>query len=141
MLGRGMSTMSDEGQHFTNRAICKLAFELAYNIKKNLRRADGSLCTFADWFCGTGGFASAFVKGVQQKLGPVDWKKEQGAVCCQDMSVSFLTTAMLNMLILTGVPFSAENFHNGNSLTEPVVRGPQAPFRNRLVDYLFMNPP
>jgi type I restriction-modification system DNA methylase subunit len=43
MLGRGMSTMSDEGQYFTNRSICKLAFKLAYDIKKNLRRADGTL--------------------------------------------------------------------------------------------------
>ena len=48
MLGRGMSTMSDEGQYFTNRTICRLAFKLAYGIKKTLRRDDGTLCTFAD---------------------------------------------------------------------------------------------
>lgn len=76
MLGRGMSTMSDEGQYFTNRTICKLAFKLCYDIKKTLRRSDGSLCTFADWFCGTGGFPAAYVKGVKDVLGDsVNWKK------------------------------------------------------------------
>jgi hypothetical protein len=33
MLGRGMSTMQDEGQYFTNRSICDLAFRLALGIK------------------------------------------------------------------------------------------------------------
>ena len=67
MLSRGMSTMSDEGQYFTNRKICQLAFELAYKIKNTVRRRDGSLCTFADWFCGTGGFPAEYVKGVTEK--------------------------------------------------------------------------
>ena len=46
----GTSTMGTEGQFFTNRKICKLAFTLSYRIKGNLRRVDRSLCTFADWF-------------------------------------------------------------------------------------------
>ena len=141
MLGRGMSTMSDEGQYFTNRAICKLAFKLAYDIKKNLRRADGSLCTFADWFCGTGGFPAEFIKGVKENLPSVDWKKDSDSIYCQDMNLSSVTTTLLNMLILTGIPFSGEKIRGSNSFSEPITTGSGAPFNGLTIDYCFMNPP
>jgi type I restriction-modification system DNA methylase subunit/restriction endonuclease S subunit len=141
MLGRGMSTMSDEGQYFTNRAICKLAFKLAYDIKKNLRRADGSLCTFADWFCGTGGFPAEFIKGVKENLPSVDWKKDSGSIYCQDMNLSSVTTTLLNMLILTGIPFSGDKIRGSNSFSEAITTGSGAPFIGVMIDYCFMNPP
>lgn len=141
MLGRGMSTMSDEGQYFTNRAICRLAFKLAYDIKKTLRRADGTLCTFADWFCGTGGFPAEYVKGVKANLVGVDWKKECGAIYCQDMNLSSITTTLLNMLILTGIPFSGDKIHGSNSFSDAITTGATAPFPGLTVDYCFMNPP
>lgn len=141
MLGRGMSTMSDEGQYFTNRAICKLAFKLTYDIKKNLRRADGSLCTFADWFCGTGGFPAEFIKGVKENLPSVDWKKDFTSIYCQDMNLSSVTTTLLNMLILTGIPFSGEKIRGSNSFSEPITTGSGAPFNGLTIDYCFMNPP
>jgi type I restriction-modification system DNA methylase subunit len=141
MLGRGMSTMSDEGQYFTNRAICKLAFKLAYDIKKTLRRSDGSLCTFADWFCGTGGFPAEYVKGVKANLKDVDWKKDSGSVYCQDMNLSSVTTTLLNLLILTGIPFSNDKIRGSNSFTESIITGASAPFSGLTVDYSFMNPP
>ena len=141
MLGRGMSTMSDEGQYFTNRSICKLAFKLAYDIKKTLRRPDGSLCTFADWFCGTGGFPAEYIKGVKATLGSVDWKKECNSIYCQDMNLSSVTTTLLNMLILTGVPFSGNTIRGSNSFNDPITIGPSAPFKSLTIDYCFMNPP
>jgi len=141
MLGRGMSTMSDEGQYFTNRIICKLAFKLAYDIKKTLRRADGSLCTFADWFCGTGGFPAEYVKGVKATLGSVDWSKECNSIYCQDMNLSSVTTTLLNMLILTGVPFSGNTIRGSNSFNDSITMGPSAPFKGLTIDYCFMNPP
>jgi type I restriction-modification system DNA methylase subunit/restriction endonuclease S subunit len=141
MLGRGMSTMSDEGQYFTNRDICKLAFNLAYGIKKNLRREDGSLCTFADWFCGTGGFPAEFVKGVKANLSPIDWKKDCGSVYCQDMNLSSVTTTLLNMLILTGVPFNGDKIRGSNSFSDAITTGAGAPFDGLTIDYCFMNPP
>ena len=145
MLSRGMSTMSDEGQYFTNRKICHVAFELAYKIKKSVYRSDGSLTTFADWFCGTGGFPAEFVKGVAQKSIEegklIDWKKCSGSVYCQDMNGSSVTTTLLNMLILTGVPFSSKNIRSGNSFTDPIVFGDAAPHKDIKIDYCFMNPP
>jgi len=141
MLGRGMSTMSDEGQYFTNRTICRLAFKLAYDIKKSLRRADGSLCTFADWFCGTGGFPAEYVRGVKTHLADIDWKKECGAVYCQDKNLSSVTTTLLNMLILTGIPFSSDKIRESNSFSDPITTGAGAPFTGLTVDYCFMNPP
>jgi type I restriction enzyme S subunit len=141
MLGRGMSTMPDEGQYFTNRTICKLAFKLAYGIKKDLRRSDGSLCTFADWFCGTGGFPAEYVKGVNANLKDVDWKKDAGSVFCQDMNLSSVTTTLLNMLILTGIPFSSEKIRGSNSFSDAIITGATPPFPGLVVDYCFMNPP
>ena len=141
MLGRGMSSMADEGQYFTNRDICKLAFKLAYGIKNTLRRPDGSLCTFADWFCGTGGFPAEYIKGVNAALGSVDWKKDCKSIYCQDMSSSSVTTTLLNMLILTGVPFSNDNIRSSNSFNDPITMGHFAPFKNLSIDYCFMNPP
>ena len=141
MLGRGMSTMSDEGQYFTNRIICKLAFKLSYEIKKTLRRPDGTLCTFADWFCGTGGFPAEYVKGVKATLGSVDWSEECNSIYCQDMNLSSVTTTLLNMLILTGVPFSGNTIRGSNSFNDSITLGPSAPFKFLTIDYCFMNPP
>ena len=145
MLSRGMSTMADEGQYFTNRKICQLAFDLAYNIKNTVRRKDGSLCTFADWFCGTGGFPAEYVKGVTQRAmesgHPVDWKLEYSAIYCQDMNLSSVTTTLLNMLILTGVAFGSKNIHGGNSFVDPITMGNSAPHKGLEIDYCFMNPP
>lgn len=141
MLGRGMSTMQDEGQYFTNRIICNLAFTLAYRIKKTLRREDGSLCTFADWFCGTGGFPTAYIKGVNENLADIDWSSESGAIYCQDMNISSVTNTLLNLLILTGVPFSGETIRSCNSFSDPIISGPTAPFHGVSIDYNFMNPP
>lgn len=145
MLSRGMSTMSDEGQYFTNRKICQLAFDLAYKIKGTVRRKDESLCTFADWFCGTGGFPAEYVKGVTQKAmesgAPVDWKSEYSAIYCQDMNLSSVTTTLLNMLILTGVAFGSKNIHGGNSFVDPITMGSSAPHNGLEIDYCFMNPP
>ena len=141
MIGRGMSTMADEGQYFTNRTICRLAFKLAYGIKKTLRRSDGSLCTFADWFCGTGGFPAEYIKGVKANLPSVDWKKDSGSVYCQDMNLSSVTTTLLNMLILTGIPFSGDKIRGSNSFSDPITTGTGAPFPGLTVDYCFMNPP
>lgn len=142
MLGRGMSTMSDEGQYFTNRTICKLAFKLSYEIKKTLRRSDGTLCTFADWFCGTGGFPAAYVKGVKDILGDnVNWKKDSSSIYCQDMNLSSVTTSLLNLLILTGYPFSSDNIRSSNSFTDSITMGETAPYKALTIDYCFMNPP
>jgi type I restriction-modification system DNA methylase subunit/restriction endonuclease S subunit len=139
MLGRGMSTMSDEGQYFTNRVICRLAFKLSYDIKKTLRRPDGMLCTFADWFCGTGGFPAEYVKGVNEYIKDINWKNEYKSIYCQDMNLSSITTTLLNMLILTGIPFGDEHIRSSNSFTEPIIKS--GPFKDTTIDYCFMNPP
>lgn len=141
MLGRGMSTMADEGQYFTNRSICKLAFKLAFEVKGTLRRPDGSLCTFGDWFCGTGGFPAEFVKGVKNNIPDIDWTRDAGIIHCQDMNLSSVTTTLLNMLILTGIPFNNSNIRGSNSFSDPITMGPTAPFPELSLDYCFMNPP
>jgi type I restriction enzyme S subunit len=141
MMGRGMSGMADEGQYFTNRSICRLAFKLSYSIKKTLRRPDGSLCTFADWFCGTGGFPAEYIKGVRENLKDVNWEKDFNSIYCQDQNVPSVDTTRLNLLILTGIPFSCNNIRSGNSFTDPITIGETAPFKGVTIDYCFKNPP
>lgn len=141
MLGRGMSTMADDGQYFTDRLICRLAFKLAFGIKQTLRRSDGSLCTFADWFCGTGGFMTEYIKGVKQNLSDIDWTKDKTAIYAQDQNESSVTTSLLNALISTGEPFLPSTIRMGNSFSDPITRGNNAPYPNMTVDYCFMNPP
>ena len=143
MLGRGMSTMADDGQYFTDRLICRLAFKLAFGIKQTLRRPDGSLCTFADWFCGTGGFMTEYIKGVKQNLSDIDWSKDKTAIYAQDQNESSVTTSLLNALISTGEPFLPSTIRMGNSFSDPITRarGNNAPYPNMTVDYCFMNPP
>ena len=149
MIKRGMSTMADEGQYFTSRAICNLAFKLARAIKGSVTRQSGELCTFGDWFCGTGGFAVAYVRGVQAEqalLAEQGLLAEPGlraelerSVMCQDMSVNCVTTTKLNMLVWTGS--TMPGIRAGNSFTEPIVDGRSAPFEGARLDYCLMNPP
>lgn len=141
MLSRGMSTMSDEGQYYTNRQICRLAFKLSYDIKKQLRRPDGTLCTFADWFVGTGGFPAEYIRGVNLNLSDVDWKKDSSSIYCQDMNMSSVTTTLLNLLIQTGIAFGNEHIRSANSFSDPITKGSSAPYSGLEVDYCFMNPP
>ena len=145
MIGRGMSTMADEGQYFTHREICKLAFNLCYNIKKNIRRDDRTLCTFADWFCGTGGFASEYVKGVKEiyKENPkdVNWLKDMESVYCIDKNSNSVSNTLLNLLISTGVPFNNKKIIQHDSFHESITRGAGAVFDGLTIDYCFMNPP
>ena len=143
MLSRGMSTMADEGQYYTNRKICRLAFILAYRIRQALRRTDGILCTFGDWFCGTGGFPAEYIRGVNQNLPDVDWTKDSASIYCQDMNMSSVTTTLLNILIQTGTPFNGvkKTIQTGNSFQQNITQGTGAIHRGLLLDYSFMNPP
>jgi type I restriction enzyme, S subunit len=143
MLSRGMSTMADEGQYYTSRQICSLAFTLAYRIRKTLRRSDGTLCTFGDWFCGTGGFPAEYIRGVNQNLSDIDWKKDSASIYCQDMNMSSVTTTLLNLLIQTGTPFNGvkQTIRTGNSFQQNISQGTGAIHRGLLLDYSFMNPP
>jgi restriction endonuclease S subunit len=139
MVGRGMSTMADEGQYFTQRSICNLAFKLARAIKGSVTRPSGELCTFGDWFCGTGGFAVAYVRGVQDERADLG-DQLADSVMCQDMSVNCVTTTMLNMLVWTGTTMH-DSIRKGNSFTDPIVVGRAAPFEGKRLDYCLMNPP
>lgn len=143
MLSRGMSTMSDEGQYFTNRKICNLAFDLAYDVKRTVRRDDGTLCTFADFFCGTGGFASSYINGVKKIISNVNWENEKESIYCLDKNLSSVQTTLLNMLILTGTPFNINKIKEHNSFHNNIVYPgtDSAGFLNVKFDYIFMNPP
>lgn len=144
MLGRGMSTMADDGQYFTNRQICKLAFDLCFAVKQTIRRPDGSLCTFADFFCGTGGFPASFVKGCKSLDPTINWSSNVNSIYCLDKDMRSVTTTMLNLLILTGVPPSASTIQMGDSFRDRiniVPDGFDGHFPNVQMDYILTNPP
>lgn len=141
MLGRGISTMADDGQYFTNRVICKKAFDYAYRVKGTIRRDDGSLCTFADFFCGTGGFVTEYIKGVNNITPNVDWEREQSQVYCLDKNMSSVTTTLMNCLIQTHLPFSSKRITDCNSFQDCITMGASPLFPGLQVDYMLTNPP
>jgi restriction endonuclease S subunit len=141
IYGRGATTISDAGQYFTPRSICKAAFDLAYSVKRTIRHPDGKLYTFADFFCGTGGFASSFVKGVKKIEPWNDWSRDHLEVYCLDKSLRAVKTTLLNLLILTGQPFSERQIREHNSFQDNIVIGDQAPFKDKTFDLIFSNPP
>jgi len=148
MLSRGMSTMADQGQYFTDRVICNLAFKLALLIHPAIRRKDGTLCRFADLFCGTGGFVGAYVKGVstlaKERGEVIDWMKEREHIYAIDKDLASVRLTLLNLLIQTGIPFSEKNIIERNSFQENIVIGKSleiAPFLGETFDFEFMNPP
>jgi restriction endonuclease S subunit len=146
MIGRGMSTMSDEGQYFTVREICKLGRELCFEIHgRRIFREDESLCTFCDPFCGTGGFVIEYLKGVREELNrrgiPVDWETIKSSIYSQDMSEDAVRNTILNQLIITGEPPNPQNIITGNSFKDPIINGQNASFSGVSFDYMMMNPP
>lgn len=141
IYGRGATTIPDAGQYFTPRNVCKVAFDLAYKVRGTIRHPDGRLCTFADFFCGTGGFATSFVKGVK-KMEPLnDWSHDHLEVYCLDKSVRAVTTTLLNLLILTGQPFDKHQIREHNSFQDNITIGDRAPFKDKTFDFVFSNPP
>jgi type I restriction enzyme S subunit len=140
MLGRGMSTMADDGQYYTPRYLCKLAFNLAYSVKKTLRRSDGELCHFGEWFCGTGGFLLEYVKGCEEII-DVNWDIDKESIYALDKNISNISTSLLNLLINTGVPFNSSKIRDGDSFRDNITRGNNAKFPDLQLDYSFMNPP
>lgn len=148
MLSRGMSTMADQGQYFTDRVICNLAFKLALLIHPEIRRKDGTLCRFADFFAGTGGFVGTYVKGVstlaKERGEVIDWMKEREHIYAIDKDLASVRLTLLNLLIQTGIPFSEKNIIERNSFQENIVIGKSleiAPFMGETFDFEFMNPP
>ena len=146
MIGRGMSTMADEGQYFTERTICRFAFERCLEVRESkILRDDGTICTFCDPFCGTGGFVNEYVKGISQELKRLgksaDWASMKTCIYAQDKSESAARTTLLNQLINTGQLFSSKNIREGNSYQDSLVIGPTAPFSGKKFDYMMMNPP
>ena len=143
-----MSTMADQGQYFTDRMICNLAFKLAHMIHPETRRADGTLCRFADLFCGTGGFVGAYVKGIstlaKEKGEIIDWMKESKYIYAVDKDLASVRLTLLNLLIQTGTPFSEKNIIERNSFQQNIIIGKNleiAPFMGEIFDFEFMNPP
>lgn len=57
------------------------------------------------------------------------------------MNLSSVTTTLLNLLILTGIPFSGDKIRGSNSFSDSITMGSNAPFEGMDVDYGFMNPP
>lgn len=145
MMGRGMSIMADEGQYFTPRAICRLATKLCLEIKNQIRRDDGTLCTFADLFCGTGGFTLEYVRQISEKAKkegiPVDWATDKSSIYSIDKGLTALRTTILNFLIHTGELCDPSHVCSRNSFQTPIVRGEQAVFKDQTFDYMLENPP
>jgi type I restriction-modification system DNA methylase subunit len=129
IIGRGMTTMSDDGQYFTERQICRYAMALS-DIKP------GVVHTMIDPFCGTGGFITEYVKAVQNGVEDkvAFWKENGHHIFGNDIKVSSVMSTLLNLIFVTGVSFSKDNVIHKNSLYDSL-------FNGKKFKYIFTNPP
>lgn len=136
IIGRGMTTMSDDGQYFTERQICKCAMELG-SVKL---ADDGTVDTMIDPFCGTGGFINEYVKTVQRGIEDkyAFWKNNTRNVYGNDIKVSSVMSTLLNLIFVTGTSFSKENIIHKNSFYEPLFSETE---KKKKFRYIFTNPP
>lgn len=125
IIGRGTSSMSDDGQYFTNRPICSYAMEL---VNPTLRK--DNVPTMIDPFCGTGGFITQYVKF----LGKVDWLKQKKNIFGVDIKIGSVMTTLINLMFTTGQSFDTNNIVHMNSLYDVL-------FGGKKFDYIFTNPP
>ena len=145
MMGRGMSIMADEGQYFTPRAICRLATRVCLDIKNQTHRADGTVCTFADLFCGTGGFTLEWTRQIAEKarMGghPIDWSVSKSSIYSVDKSLTSIRTTILNFLVHTGELCEPSHVSSHNTFQEQIVTGDNAIMKDVTFDYVLENPP
>ncbi|ATZ81082.1 N-6 DNA methylase [Bodo saltans virus] len=104
-IGRQKSTNQGLGQYFTNRKIVELFLDICEDSKLLNIDKNENIPTFCDPTCGTGGFLVSYVIRMMKKYPNLDWKKQQKNVYGYDISPMLITSAKLNLLVLTGVIF------------------------------------
>ena len=135
IIGRGMTTMSDDGQYFTPRDICKYTIELC-----NPNTKDKKIPSMIDPFCGTGGFIVEYVKYIcKQKNLDINgiyklWSKQKNRIYGNDIKVSSVMSSLLNLVFITGITFDSENMVHKNTFYDTL-------FENKKFDIIATNPP
>lgn len=117
-IGRQKSTNQGLGQYFTNRKIVELFLDMCEESKLLNLDKDGNIPTFCDPTCGTGGFLVSYVIRMMKKYPNLDWKTQQKNVYGYDISPMLITSAKLNLLVLTGVIF--ENLHQMDTMNNNI---------------------
>lgn len=128
IIGRGTSSMSDDGQYFTNRPICRYAMELV-----NPQIHKKNVPTMIDPFCGTGGFITEFVKYLS-KQGTLNWEKQKDKIFGIDIKIGSILTTLINLMFCTGVSFDPEKIVHKNSFYDTL-------FGRQKFNFIFTNPP
>jgi restriction endonuclease S subunit len=129
----------NKGQYFTDRKICRLVFHFCFTYKPEIYREDGSLCSFMDPFCGTGGFGIEFIRGMKKKDQNIDWTKAN--IYCFDRNAITIPTTLLNLLIVSGQSFNGPTIRTMNSFRDNISLGHDAIFPDLKIDFGFTNPP
>lgn len=141
IIGRGASSISTNGEYYTPKKACHLAFKLCYQIRGKLRDDEGELLNFGDFFCGTGGFVRAFIRGVQENDKLVDWTKDKNHIYALDIMLQSIHSTLLNLLMMTGETFPSNHITNCNSFQDDILVGKKAKFKGVKLDYALFNPP
>lgn len=119
IIGRGMTTMADDGQYYTSRELCDYGYELE-PVRLN---KDGSIPTFIDPFGGTGGFAISFMKSIKKINPNIDWNSQKDKIYLCDIKINSVRIALLNLFAITGINFKSDNFRSKNSFYETLFKG------------------
>jgi type I restriction-modification system DNA methylase subunit len=141
IIGRGMTTMSDDGQYFTARPICKYAVDLARQITPI--EDNGKIASMIDPFCGTGGFITEYVKSIHCGFKKDDmysknirdfWEQQKGSIYGNDIKISSVMSTLLNLMFTTGVSFERKCMVYKNAFYDSLF--PQKKFK-----FILTNPP
>lgn len=120
-IGRQKGTNQGFGQYFTNRTIIELFLDKCEEEGILELDENGLIPSFCDPTCGTGGFLVCYVNRMIHKFPKLDWSKQQKQVYGYDISPMLLTSARLNLLVLTGVIF--ENLHQLDTMMNNIKDG------------------
>jgi type I restriction enzyme S subunit len=128
IIGRGTSSMSDDGQYFTNRLICQYSMEL---VNPSLDK--GNIRSMIDPFCGTGGFIIQYVKYISADE-KIDWASQKEKIFGVDIKIGSVMTTLINLMFITGYSFDTDNIIHKNSFYDEL-------FNGKKFHYIFTNPP
>jgi len=138
---RNGSQMEDLGQFFTSKQLIRYCIALCDpKLKENQ-----NIPSMGDFFCGSGGFITEYIKFMIAKYPTLNWNKQMDHIYGADTDADIIKSARVDAMTLTKT-FNTDNcvfstnFRNKNTFEENI--GGLTHNQERvLVDFNFTNPP
>lgn len=103
------SQIDDLGQYFSSRLLCKYSIAKA----KPTLKADGSVPSMMDPFCGSGGFITEYIRYFKYFHPDIDWNQEIKNICGYDADDSIVKSTRVELMSLTHtIPYKLDSDRN-----------------------------